>query len=187
MSATRKLRKLFTRLRSDGRFKKDVWLVGSRATAGIENDPRMRQLDVAGIVWLDHFPAENSDVEVLRFLVVLTVKKGGAKKPSCAIGASGRLMRCPCCRSIRTRSETPTVSRKRFICRLLHNGPLVQERFPVGWHPSCGSRCGLISGMRVRWKQFHTFDHPLLLVVVEPVLARFKAGNDRMPCCRRMF
>src|SRR5271166_2944056 len=41
--------------------------------------------------------------------------------------------------------------------------------------------------MRVRWKQFHTFDHPLLLVIEEPVLTRLKAGYDRMPCRRRML
>ena len=38
-------------------FEKDLWFVGSRATAGIENDPRISQLDVTGIVRLDHFPA----------------------------------------------------------------------------------------------------------------------------------
>jgi hypothetical protein len=67
------------------------------------------------------------------------------------------------------------------------NVELVQERFPVGWHPSCGSRCGLIFWMRKRRKQFTTFDHPLLLVIEEPVLTRLKAGNDRMSCCRRML
>jgi hypothetical protein len=51
-------------------FKMDLWLVGSRAAAGIEKDPRIRQLDVAGIVRLDHFPAKNSDIEVLRFAQV---------------------------------------------------------------------------------------------------------------------
>jgi hypothetical protein len=51
-------------------FKEDLWLVGRRATAGIENDPGMSQLDVAGIVRLDHFPAKNSDIEVLRFFLV---------------------------------------------------------------------------------------------------------------------
>jgi hypothetical protein len=39
-------------------------------TDGIENDPRISQLDVAGIVWLDRFPAKNSDIEVLRFVLV---------------------------------------------------------------------------------------------------------------------
>jgi len=42
--------------------------VGSRATAGIEKNPR--QLDVAGILRLDLFPAKNSDIEVLRFFLV---------------------------------------------------------------------------------------------------------------------
>ena len=41
--------------------------------------------------------------------------------------------------------------------------------------------------MRVRRKQLHTPNHSLLLVVEEPVLARFKAGNDGMPCRRRML
>ena len=49
-------------------FKKDLWLIESRATAGIENDPRIRRLDVAGIVWLDHLPTKNSEIEVLRFV-----------------------------------------------------------------------------------------------------------------------
>jgi hypothetical protein len=51
-------------------LKKDLGLVGSRATAGIENDPGISQLDVAGVAWLDHFPAKNSDIEVFRFLLV---------------------------------------------------------------------------------------------------------------------
>jgi hypothetical protein len=52
-------------------FEEDLWLVGSRAAAGIENHPGVRQLDVAGILRLDHLAAKNSDVEVLRFLLVL--------------------------------------------------------------------------------------------------------------------
>jgi len=39
----------------------------------------------------------------------------------------------------------------------------------------------------MRRKQFHTFDHPLLLVIEEPVLTRLKAAYDGMPCCRRML
>ena len=57
------------------RFKKDFWLVRSRTTAGIENDPAISQLDVAGIFRLDQFPAKNSDIEVLRFLLVAHGKK----------------------------------------------------------------------------------------------------------------
>ena len=41
--------------------------------------------------------------------------------------------------------------------------------------------------MRMRWKQLHTLDHPLLLVIVEPILTRLEAGNDRMPCRCRML
>ena len=65
--------------------------------------------------------------------------------------------------------------------------PLVQQRLPVGWYPSRRSRYGLTFRMRVRRRQFHTPDHPLLLVIEEPVLARLKAGYDRMPGCRRML
>ena len=46
---------------------------------------------------------------------------------------------------------------------------------------------GLTFGMRMRRKQLHTFDHPLLLVIEEPILTRLEAGNDRMPCRRRML
>ena len=81
----------------------------------------------------------------------------------------------------------PTVYTKRFIRWSPYYGQLVQERFPIGRHPSRGSRCGLTFGMRVRRKQRHTRDHPLLLVIVEPVLTRFEAGNDRMLCRRRML
>jgi hypothetical protein len=38
----------------------------------------------------------------------------------------------------------------------------------------------------MRRKQVHAFDHPLLLVIVEPVFIRLKADNDRMPRRRRM-
>ena len=63
-----------------------------RATAGIENDPRIRRLDVAGIVWLHHFPAKNSDVEVLRLVQVAHGEEVSYEEASCAIGASGRFM-----------------------------------------------------------------------------------------------
>ena len=39
----------------------------------------------------------------------------------------------------------------------------------------------------MRRKQLHTLDHPLLLVIVEPILTRFETGNDRMPRRRRML
>jgi hypothetical protein len=51
-------------------FEEDLWLVGSRASTGIENDPAVSQLDVAGILRLDHSPAQDSNVEVLRFLLI---------------------------------------------------------------------------------------------------------------------
>ena len=44
----------------------------------------------------------------------------------------------------------------------------------------------------MRREQLRTFDHPLLLVILlfvieEPILTGLEAGNDRMPCCRRML
>jgi hypothetical protein len=41
--------------------------------------------------------------------------------------------------------------------------------------------------MRMWRKQLHTLNHPPLLVIVAPILTRLEAGNDRMPCCRRML
>ena len=63
--------------------------------------------------------------------------------------------------------------------------PLVQQQFPIGWNSPCGSRYGLIFGMRMWRKQLRALDHPLFLVIVEPILTRLEAGNDRMPsrCC----
>jgi hypothetical protein len=78
--------------------------------------------------------------------------------------------------------ETATVEGKRFICQSVPDtGPLVQERFPVSWYPCCRTRNGLIFRMRMRRKQLHTIDHRLLVVIVEPILTRLEAGNDRMP------
>ena len=77
--------------------------------------------------------------------------------------------------------------RKRFAGRLSNNAQLVHERFPVGRHSSRRSRYGLILGMRMRRKQLHASDHRPLLVIVEPVLTRLKAGYDRMPRRRRML
>ena len=51
-------------------IEEDFLLVGSPATAGIENDPGISQFDVAGIFRFDDFPAKNSDIEVLRFFQV---------------------------------------------------------------------------------------------------------------------
>jgi hypothetical protein len=53
-----------------GCFKEHLWLVRSGTTAGIQNDPGVSELDVAGIVRLDYFPAKNSDIEVFRFFLV---------------------------------------------------------------------------------------------------------------------
>jgi len=38
-----------------------------------------------------------------------------------------------------------------------------------------------------RRRQFHTLDHPLRLVIKEPLLTRLKAANDRMPRLGRML
>jgi hypothetical protein len=41
--------------------------------------------------------------------------------------------------------------------------------------------------MCVRWKQFHSVDHRLALIVEEPILAGLKAGYERMPSRGRML
>ena len=64
---------------------------------------------------------------------------------------------------------------------------LIQQRFPIGRHSSRRSRSRLILRMRMRRKQFRAIDHPLLLVIVEPILTRLEAGNNRMPRRRRML
>ena len=94
MSATRKFKEAIYSVEIRRRFEKDLWLVGRRTTAGIENDPRIGQLDVARIVWLDHFSAKNSDIEVFRFFLISHGEEMRGEEPSCAIGASGRFMRC---------------------------------------------------------------------------------------------
>jgi len=52
-------------------FEQDLGLVGRRAATRIEDDPGVGQLDVAGILRIDHFPAKDSDIEVLRFFLIL--------------------------------------------------------------------------------------------------------------------
>ena len=71
--------------------------------------------------------------------------------------------------------------------RQAFDGWLVQERFPVGRHPSCWSRSGLIPRVRMRREQHYTLDHRLLLVIEEPILTRLKTGYDLMPRRRRML
>ena len=63
----------------------------------------------------------------------------------------------------------------------------MQQRFPTRWNSPCRSRCRLILGMRMWRKQPHTLDHPPRLVIVEPILTRLEARNNRMSCCRRML
>jgi hypothetical protein len=89
--ATRKLRKLFTPVKIRRGLEENLWLVGSRATTGIENDPGVSQLVVAGILGLDHVPAKDSDVEVLRFLLIphgeeVRDEKKPTEKWNCSLG-----------------------------------------------------------------------------------------------------
>jgi hypothetical protein len=60
----------------------------------------------------------------------------------------------------------------------------MEQRFPVVRHSSCWSRNRPIFRMRMRRKQLRTLGHPLLLVIVKPVLTWFEAGNNRMPRVR---
>jgi len=63
----------------------------------------------------------------------------------------------------------------------------VQQRFPVGRNPLCRPGRWLVRWMRMWRKQLHTLDHSPLLVIIEPILTRLEAGDDRMPRCRRML
>src|SRR5580698_10978032 len=74
-----------------------------------------------------------------------------------------------------------------FHLQVVYRGHLVQQRFPVGWHSSGGSRYGLACGMRVRRKQFRACDHRLRVVIVEPILTGLEAGYDRMSRRVRML
>jgi hypothetical protein len=82
-----------------------------------------------------------------------------------------------------TGSRTEALDLPPHLCELT----LVQQRFPAGRHSARRSWYGLILGMRMRRKQPHALDHRPLLVIVEPILTRLEAGNDRMPRCRGMF
>jgi hypothetical protein len=74
----------------------------------------------------------------------------------------------------------PKTQTDKSVSFAVWNSQLIQLRFPIGGHPSGGSRYGLACGMRMRRKQFRTFDHRPRFVIVEPILARLEAGNDRM-------
>jgi hypothetical protein len=75
------------------------------ATAGIQNDPAVSQFDVTGIRRLDHFPAKDSHLEVLRFFLIPHGKE--------------------------VRSEK-TFVRNRCIGQI-HAVPLVFDKSTIGW------------------------------------------------------
>jgi len=84
MSATRKLRKLFTRFRSDGVSSRTSGLSGVGPPPELRIDPRIRQLDVAGVVWgLAHLYAccKGGDGEVSSGLGAAIGAMGGAGGP----------------------------------------------------------------------------------------------------------
>jgi len=63
-------------------FEKDLWFIGCRATAGI------------GIVWLDHLPAKNSDIEVFRFFLVAHGEELSCEEAFVCNWRVSRFMRC---------------------------------------------------------------------------------------------
>ena len=79
------------------------------------NDSRISQLDVAGIVRLDHFPAKSSDIEVLRLVLVAHGEEVSGEEASRAIGASGDSSGISFGRQIRVLLETPTRLRKKSL------------------------------------------------------------------------
>src|SRR6202046_3829185 len=52
------------------RFEDHLGLIRRRPAPGIQNEPGVCQLDVARIFRLHHFPAKNSSVKILRFLLI---------------------------------------------------------------------------------------------------------------------
>jgi hypothetical protein len=136
----------------------------------------------------NQLPAKNSDTEVFRFVLVVCgeevrwensfvwdrrVRQAHAVLP--ATNKLGRDRRCL--------GSIGKVSSFRHTT----NRWLTYERFPVGRHPVRGSGNGLIFRMGMRWKQFHALDHCLRFVIVEPILTRLKAGDNRMPGLCRML
>ena len=69
MSATRNLRKLFTLLRSGGVSRRTSGLSGVGPPPELRMIQVLARFDVARIFRRDHFPAKNSEIEVLRFFL----------------------------------------------------------------------------------------------------------------------
>jgi hypothetical protein len=58
----------------------------------------------------------------------------------------------------------------------------VQEAFPLWGYPAGGSRYGLFCRMRGRAVELRALKSFSRSVIVEPVLARFEAADNRVPC-----
>jgi len=56
----------------------------------------------------------------------------------------------------------------------------MQQRSPIARHTTLGAWDRLIERMSAGWYQFCARNHGVFFVVVEPLLTRFEAGNDRM-------
>lgn len=64
---------------------------------------------------------------------------------------------------------------------------LVQKRLPIVRHSSRRPGHRLTFRMRVRRSQLRACDHRPRFVIVEPILTRLEAGNDRMPRLGRVL
>src|SRR5580692_2541324 len=95
MSATRRLRKLLNLFGPCGGVRKTCGLSGVGPSAGVQNDPRVRQLDVAGVLRFNDLTAQHVDIELCRAFLV---GDGGEMRDVKAFfgdGASGRFMELP--------------------------------------------------------------------------------------------
>ena len=52
------------------RREEDLRLIGRRTSAGVQNDPRVRQLDVAGVLRFNDLTAQHVDIELCRAFLV---------------------------------------------------------------------------------------------------------------------
>src|SRR4029077_6524683 len=77
-------------------FEDHFGLVGRRAATGIENNPGVGELDVAGIFRLDHFAAEDADVEISRFCLILHGQEMRDEKALLGNRCMGKIHGAPC-------------------------------------------------------------------------------------------
>jgi hypothetical protein len=123
-------------------FEENLWLVGSRTTTGIENDSAVGHLDVAGIFRLDHFPAKNSDVEVLRFFLIPHDEEVRDEEAFLCNRCIGQIHTVSPVVDNRIRQESPGVSSKPFVLLATTGEPPSSQSRPSSEKRRCRG-CGI--------------------------------------------